>query len=210
MKITHVKNAQKDQGTCCKCNKEIKAGEPYSWIKPQYGTKRVVCGNCHFKNSDLTTSDKLSTVYAAQENAEDSVADWDGEDIEDLKSFVSDMASEIRDVADEYQSSCDAIKERFSESSTADECEEKAESLGSWADELESFDPADFDEADADFEEEVLKDVPDETEEQKKQRQEELYEKNEENKEKAIEEAREQWAEAARSEALDLIGNYPL
>jgi len=138
-RINKVKKAQKPQGNCGGCGKPIKKGDGYRWIKFRYGGRRVRCMDtkCVFKDSDLTQS-KMSEVYSARETLEAAVNDWDGEDAEDLRSALSDAADSVRSVADEYQNSADSIKDRFSESQTADDCEEKANALNEWADELES------------------------------------------------------------------------
>lgn len=186
MRVNHVKKAQKDQGTCT-CGKEIKAGEPYKWAKGRYGPRMVRCDSCRFRQSDLTSSDKLSRVYGAQEEAEDALASWDGEDADEARSILENLAASIREVSEEYQESADNIHENFSESSTADECEEKAQDLESWADSIEGAmdDIEDFDEDDVEPEEGV-------------------------SKEDAIEHDRSVWSDAARSTIEGVIGECPL
>jgi hypothetical protein len=141
-RINSVKKARKAQGKCGRCGKDIAVGDGYIWIKPRYGGKRVRCSDpkCRFRSSDLTGSDKLSRVYSAQEEMEDFIADWDGDegDVSALKDALEQAASDIREVGEEYQESADNIRDSFSESSTADECEEKAQELEGWADEIES------------------------------------------------------------------------
>lgn len=118
-------------------------GDPYRWIKFNRRPRNVRCMACGFKRSDLTTSEKLGRVYDAQDTAEDAVAAWSGE-ADDLKTILSDLASEIREVSQEYNDSADNIEESFPGGSpTIDDCREKAEQLESWADEIEE---ADFDE----------------------------------------------------------------
>lgn len=207
MRVNHVAKARKDQGHCCKCSKEIKVGDAYSWIKPRYGSRRVVCGSCHFRNSDLTSSDKLSRVYEAQESAEDQVSGWDGEDAEELKGYVEELIEAVREVAEEYQSSADAIRDSFSDSPTADECEEKANELEGWADELEGFDPEDFD--DSEYEEEEDEEEPEAGEgELSKEKAEEEKPKRKGSEE--WEQARSEWADGLRDEALGVVGSCPL
>jgi len=141
-RINSVKKARKAQGKCGHCGKDIVVGDAYIWIKPRYGGKRIRCtaAKCRFRASDLTGSDKLSRVYSAQENVEDFVNDWDGDegDVSALRDALEEAAEEIREVGQEYQESADNIRDSFSESSTADECEEKAQELEGWADEIES------------------------------------------------------------------------
>jgi hypothetical protein len=150
-RINTVKKARKAQGTCGKCGKAIKAGDAYKWIKPRYGAKKVRCEDCAFRSSDLTSSDKLSRVYEAQETAQDAVNDWDGEDAQELKSILETAAEEIREVAQEYQDSADAIMEHFpSGNQTSEECEERAQELEGWADTLDDFEPEEFEPEDED------------------------------------------------------------
>jgi DNA repair ATPase RecN len=153
-RVNHVNKAATDQGTCSKCGVEIKKGDAYVWTKNRYGPKRKRCTAtaCRFRSSDLTSSEKLSQVYEAQETAEDAVAEWTGDedDASDVTQALQDAAEQIREVAQEYQQSADAIRDNFAESTTADECEEKANDLESWADELDAWEPpSDFDEAEA-------------------------------------------------------------
>jgi len=144
-RINTVKKARKDQGACSKCGKQIVVGSPYQWIAFRHGGRRVICDGCTFRASDLTQS-KMSGVYAAQESAVESIGSWDGEDVEELRDILQACAEAIREVAQEYQDSADAIHDSFCESATADECEEKAQELESWADMIEGTEFDEFDE----------------------------------------------------------------
>jgi len=203
MKVNTVKKAQKDQGTCPACGKEIKAGDAYKWAKGRFTSKKIRCESCAFRQSDLTSSDKLSQVYAAQEAAEDAMAEWDG-DGEEAKSIMETLAEAIREVAQEYQESADSIHENFSESSTADECEEKANDLEQWADDCEQAgEEGEFDEDDIDFDEDnvAVEDCKDEAE--KKDRIEKA-------REEKVEEARSEWRENLETAMNDAIGDCPV
>jgi len=136
-RVNTVNKARKAQGTCGRCGAEINVGDGYRWIKFRHGGKRIRClaSECRFRASDLTQS-KMSGVYSAQENAEDSIGDC--ESIADLKALAEETAESVREVAQEYQDSADAIHEHFDTSDTADECEEKAQELEGWADEIEN------------------------------------------------------------------------
>lgn len=171
MKITTVKHSLTEL-TCGKCSDKIRAsrdekqrvlnkrtgkkewkevrvlGDGYRWIKFNRGPKKIRCmkPECAFRASDMTTSDKLSRVYAAQETAQDVVDSWDGEDIETLREALQTAAEEIREVASEYNESADNMEQAFPNGSpTIDDCREKAESLESWADELEQNDLTEWD-----------------------------------------------------------------
>jgi len=136
-RVNTVQKARKAQGRCGRCGSEIGVGDGYRWIKFRHGGRRIRClaSECRFRASDLTQS-KMSEVYAAQENAEDSIGGCGS--IEDLKALAEETAGAIREVSEQYQESADNIHESFSESTTADECEEKAQELESWADEIEN------------------------------------------------------------------------
>ena len=114
-------------------------------------------------SSQLTTSDKLSRAYALQERLEDfsyETAETKGE-LADLiihmAAELNEVAQEVRELGEEYQEACDNIRDNIPESPTADECEEKAQELEGWADELEQaattiegHDPGDIEEPDED------------------------------------------------------------
>lgn len=130
-RVYHVKKARKDHP-----RGGIKKGESYFWWKFRFG------GKCYSRTmprpSQLTQSDKLSRVYAAQETVEDALRDSVMPD--DWRSACEEAANEVREVGEEYQESCDNIRDNIPESPTADECEEKAEACQNLADELEYLD----------------------------------------------------------------------
>ena len=184
MRVTHVKHSKKPL-VCSKCGAKIKPsrnekkrvtnkrtgktkwqivrvlGDSYAWIKFRHSPKRVRCSKseCRFRNSDLTQSDKLSRLYAAVEQADDAAAGWDGESgtTDDLQQVLQDLADEVREVAQEYTDSADNIEQAFTGgSTTADECREKAESLESYAGELEGTSFEDWEAEESDEEEDVV------------------------------------------------------
>jgi hypothetical protein len=164
MRVTTVKHS-KTKLACSKCGDDIRPsrnekqtvlvrgkktkktvrvlGDSYRWIKFNRRPKRVVCmkPSCAFRRSDMTSSDKLSQLYAAVETAEDTISSWDGEDVSTLESAMEDLANEVREVAEGYGESADNMEQAFtSGSSLIDEIREKQESLNSWADALEALD----------------------------------------------------------------------
>jgi FtsZ-interacting cell division protein ZipA len=216
-RINSVKKAQKDQGSCNRCGKAIKKGDSYRWIKFRHGGKRKRCSeySCRFRQSDLTQSDKLSRTYGAQEAAEDAIGGLDtaSESFEDdINGALQEAAEEIREVAQEYQESADNIRENFSESPTADECEEKSGELESWADELDEFEPGQgaFDPADRDlpekFDDKDVERDPAATDEEHAEKVEEAREEYEEK----LQEAREEWGDDLRTEAEGILSNCPV
>lgn len=86
--ITHVKSARKAQGQC-RCGKNINKGDEYYWHKNRYGPKVVRCPDCPFRRSETVSSDKLSTLYAAQEALQDSITAVD--ELDDPKQIYDDL-----------------------------------------------------------------------------------------------------------------------
>lgn len=111
----------------------IKKGTTYYWWKFRHGGKRYSATRP--RASQLTQSDKLSRVYAADEALQDAIGAASSP--EDLVSALNDAAEVAREVAEEYTESADNIEQSFSSSPTADDCREKAGELEGWADELE-------------------------------------------------------------------------
>lgn len=133
-RINHVEKARKPVGQCGSCSTTIKKGDAYYWLAFRFGGKRVRCSKpeCRFKRSD-TTQSKLSEVYAAQEDAEDSLSKWDRKDHEALQEIVTSAGGRVREVLDEYQSAADEHP------NLAGQTEEIRSSLESIADDLEGF-----------------------------------------------------------------------
>lgn len=251
MKITEVKHAQKAQ-TCRKCGARIKPsrdekrvvenkrtgkkvkktvrvlGDSYRWIKFNRCEKTVRCmdNSCRFRPSDLTSSDKLSQLYGAQENAEDSVDLWDGEgdSVDDLKSAMEDLQNTVEEVSAAYGESADNIEQVFTGgSTTAEECREKSENLESWKNDLENID---FDEWDGPAEGEELKcseceqtiehDEKADTfshdtgDEEKDAKQDADHDAEPAERKNSAGQTFEEWVEAQKDIALEAIGNCPI
>jgi hypothetical protein len=83
----------------------------------------------------LTTSEKLATLYAANEAVEDVIAG--SPTCVSIAEALRQAAEEARQAGEMYQESAEAILEHFAESPMADELEEKAQECESWADVLE-------------------------------------------------------------------------
>lgn len=249
MRITTVNHAQKAQ-TCRRCGTTIKPsrdvkqdvlnkrtgktkkkvvrvlGDSYRWIKFNRGSKIVRCMDnaCRFRPSDMTTSDKLSTLYGAQETAEDAIDAWDGDEgsIDDLKTALEDLATSVEEVAEGYTESADNMENVFTGGSpTIDDCREKAEGLESWKDEIEGVD---FDEWDGPSEEdaakcetcegEIVKDEdgnwkhdPELKSSAKNDRDHEAEPAEQKNSDG---QTREEWVEAQREKAMEVVGNCPI
>lgn len=150
-RVTRVKKCRKGQGACGKCGVKIRKGHPYRWWKFRYGGRRVRCmkPECSPRQSDLTSSDKRSRLYAAGEQVEDAVGSVlraaEGKKLKEMKEAweglletVNDAAQEIREVASEYEDSASNMEEHFPSSGKVDELRENASECEGVADELES------------------------------------------------------------------------
>jgi DNA repair exonuclease SbcCD ATPase subunit len=82
----------------------------------------------------MVSSSKMTTIYEAQYSVSKEIAE--ASDIDTIASSLESFAEEVRGVGQEYQESADNQREYFPDSSVADDNEEKAQQLDSWADEL--------------------------------------------------------------------------
>lgn len=143
-RVTYVKKSQKSW-MCEKCGKAIEVGQSYKHVSPrsgpwEHGRKRIRCADCPtWKPSELTFS-KMAGVYAAQEDFQGFIAGWSPEDgVVDIESALEEFASNVEQVADEYQESADNIEEGFRyPTGQSEELVEKADSLRNWAEEVRS------------------------------------------------------------------------
>jgi len=252
MKITEVKHAQTKQ-ECRKCGAKIRPsrfemqtvvdkrtgkkkrkrvrvlGDSYRWIKFNRRPKTIRCmrNECRFRPSDMTSSDKLSRIYAAQETAEDAADDWDPEEGTDaLESIIEDLKNEIDEVAQEYQESADNIEAVFTGgSSTAEDCKEKSENLESWSSDLDSLDFNDWDGPGEDEnlicthcenpivkneEKSADREYDHDVEGEEGRKLDSDHEAEPAEQRNSNNETREEWADAQREIALDAIGNCPI
>jgi methyl-accepting chemotaxis protein len=124
-KVHHVKKARKD-------NPVVKKGESYYWWKFAYSPKRY--SKIYPRASQLTQSDKLSRYYEAQETVDDlNVLAH----VLDIAIELQEVADSVREIGEEYQESADNIRDYFTESETADECEEKSYQCDGTVDSIE-------------------------------------------------------------------------
>jgi hypothetical protein len=136
-RVHRVKKSRKAQGACGKCGDLLGVGCAYLWWKFRYGGKRKRCTKpmCWPKQSDLTSSDKLSRLYLASEAVDD--AQSTGR--EGLMSALNQAAEDVREVAEEYRESGQNIEDGFGHpTSQSEELQERGEEVDAWADELES------------------------------------------------------------------------
>lgn len=121
---------------CDRCDKKIRAKEPYyEWSFRHGGTHRQHLSHGYPRQSQLTES-KMSSAYAAIEAAEDAIGD--AEDVDAIRTALEDCGNEIETVAQDYQDGIDNMPESLQQGGTAQESADKIESLNSFKDELES------------------------------------------------------------------------
>lgn len=111
-KVTTVKAARKPQGNCGRCGVEIGKGDAYIHASPGFrGPKLIRCTKheCRFRQSDLCTS-KLAAIYAAQESAEDNLAELSADDATKgtFEEILEEVAAAAEEVGAEYQEASDA------------------------------------------------------------------------------------------------------
>ena len=135
MPRVHTQKAAKDYPS-----HGISKGDTYYSWSFRHGGKHM--SKTYPRASQLTQS-KMSGAYAAGEAAQDNIATADN--VDDMGQALRDAADAIREVAQEYRDAVENMPENFQQGATADECNEKADGLDSWADSLES----DADEVDA-------------------------------------------------------------
>ena len=156
--IEKKKNSAGSPYDCCQCAEKIKSGENYyEWSFRYGGTYRQHTAHGHPKASQLTQS-KLSGAYAAIESAEAYLAA--AESIEDMQSALEECATEIENVAEEYQDSFDSIPENLQQGGPAQEMQEKIEALQSFSRELQDA-ASNLEEFDEDEPEEPAEPGPD-------------------------------------------------
>lgn len=123
---------------CGRCHNPIKKGDTYRWAKPGFRArvKKIRCmePTCRFRRSELTTSN-MGAAYAAQETAEDTIAD--ATNLEDIKAAMSDVAEGFREVSEQYQEASD----NWAGGQGHDEWQEWADQLEEAAGTCEDWEP---------------------------------------------------------------------
>lgn len=135
-RVNRVAKARKAQGSCGKCHKTIAAGDPYIWVKPRYGGKRVRCTDprCRFRPSELTSSEIRSEIYSAQEDWEDNGGPLNVD-------LARDVVESLRNVVEMIQEKLDNIESGFGHTDLPvyEELESRKDDLEAWVDEGEGF-----------------------------------------------------------------------
>lgn len=127
-RVHRVKKARKD-------NPAVKKGQPYYWWKFRYGGKRY--STTYPRRSQLTQSDKLSRIYAAEETVEDAQRLYEERhsghgggfavDVGELLGALDEAADELEDVGEEYRDNIYNMPEGLQQGDVANQMEEKAD-----------------------------------------------------------------------------------
>src|SRR4051812_45143678 len=109
-KVQHVKRAQASSKPriCRRCKHVIEVGESYYHISHRMGRssiKKFFCKDHPPRPSETTASDKLASLYAAQEAFADRIDDLTN--LQDIADAVRDTIQAAEDVGQEYQDAKD-------------------------------------------------------------------------------------------------------
>lgn len=146
MRVTTIKTAYKPtKERCLDCHEFVERGQGYRWVKPRYGSRKVLHVTCRsFKGSELISNDKLSQLAAVLEDTE---AQLDTINIDEAADFLSQVAESIREVAAMFEEVANNIEDGFGhETRQSEEFNDNAEQLHSFADDVESTEFEEFDE----------------------------------------------------------------
>lgn len=123
---------------CEKCDTDLKIGEKYKsiGIKRQYGgVVRYRCMSCPTWQP-WEYSDSLSARIQQIQNMQLGEETWETAD--DAETSASEVAEAIRELASEKEEAADNMEEGFGhETSQSEEIREQAQQLNDWADEVE-------------------------------------------------------------------------
>lgn len=176
-RVIHVKKARKNVP-----NSDIKKGESYYWWKFRFGGKHV--SRTPPKQSQLTKSEFLGTIYDIQDRISEITTD------SDFESEIQDVVSELENLRDECEEKRDNMPEQLQDAPIGEMLQDRYDSVQEMIDELEAIDL----EVD---EEDITNDVKENAEKQEDETDEDF-------KERVSEEADEE-IQNKRQEILDEI-----
>lgn len=130
---------------CGKCGVEIKPGDPYKHMTPRsgpYGGRRLNrCATCPTWQVWEYSSSWSARIDRAVHDAESMLDGADFASVEDAESVRDDVATSIRELAEEKEQAADNLEEGFGhETSQSEEIRDEADQLNNWADEIEGAD----------------------------------------------------------------------
>jgi len=145
-RVKHIKKSMEEY-TCSRCGDTIPKGSAYQYFKPGFRgrtkVRRCMKPECAPRRSELTDN-KLSAVYAAQEDAETNLGalkwsdegSWE-EQVEDIENALGEAAEAAEEVAQEYEEAIDAAP------MLEDRVGELRDAQNDWVGELQSWQPPD-------------------------------------------------------------------
>lgn len=124
---------------CESCHLPIEVGTPYKHVTPHGGRKRNRHEDCpNWQPWDLSNSLSARVALLQSENAQTFDEDSDAADVEQAR---DDLASAIRELAEEKRESAQNLADGFGhETQQSLDLEEIADNLDGWADEVEGID----------------------------------------------------------------------
>ena len=196
---------------CESCGKVIPVGDPHKHVTPKSGpyggSKRVRCSKCPtWQVWDLSHS--LSAQIARISHEAQEAFNAGVESVDDVEAILSQAAEEIRGLAEEKRESAGNIEDGFGHSTyVSDELNEVADSLESWADDVEQADvpdaPEETEYPDHEFEEDDDEDADEGT------CAVEGCDKDESEHETTYDDAMDTWRDEA-ADALSIIDESPV
>lgn len=139
---------QCDYAMCEHESREIAVGSPYKWIEPsgqQVRNRHADCPTWQVWEYSNSLSARIAQITSEDPEDFDSPDDW--------RSWAEAKAEEIRGLSEEKRESAENIVEGFGhETYQSEELNEIADSLETWADDLEAVDIPELPEADEDAE----------------------------------------------------------
>lgn len=148
MLVTRVEKCRKSPGKCGRCGCEIKKGDSYRWWKFRYGGKQIRCLEikCNPRGSELISNPFQSALAKISEDLSDAFGQArEQTDPTIAISAIRDAAEELRNLGSEQQEKFDNMPYGLQQGETgqllenrASECEDKASTIESYADDAES------------------------------------------------------------------------
>lgn len=135
-RVTKVLHAQKDYP-----EHNIKKGDTYYWWKFRFGGKHISLTPP--KQSQLTQSDFLSTVYALQEDIEALTTEE-----EDIQSFLDDIIGQLEELRDDCEDKRNNMPEQLQDSDSGSLLQERYDNLDEMISDLQGIETDGWEEVD--------------------------------------------------------------
>ena len=111
----------------------IKKGDSYWWWKFRYGEKQV--SKTQPKDSQLTQSEFLGSIYAAQESLADP-----GDTLDEIRSTVETVLDDLNSLRDETDDKFNNMPESLQQGDTGQLLEDRVQNVEQMIDDLEAVD----------------------------------------------------------------------